>query len=283
LSVQTVLLKGEERHPTISTSYVRRLHESPAPEIDIGTFRQSALLLVSDDMGGFHFDLNGIVTEQAEDTVRRAQLGKTLSISHSVGRFTVSGGAVAFLPAVDERECGRQPLGRLLSHQKEPCSRCWVQPRLHQHLDPVGGVRWFHLCSTASPLERARVKIEWLRVAGIRRRQLCRAAIGNRGAAGDYPVVIVHKGPGRAADWNPAFCSCRSRRARILGWAKRRTARQTSNRALAADAVQSATCDYLAATTLAGLAINAIWNIHWADSAAALLVLPIVIVEGRPR
>jgi hypothetical protein len=89
--VQTVLRKGEEYRPTISASYIRRLYESPAPEIDIGTFRQSALLLVSDDIGGFHFDLNGIVTEQADDTVRRAQFGQTLSISHPVGRFTVSG------------------------------------------------------------------------------------------------------------------------------------------------------------------------------------------------
>lgn len=67
----------------------------------------------------------------------------------------------------------------------------------------------------------------------------------------------------------------------ILAWAKRRIARHTNNRALAADAVQSATCAYLAAVTLAGLAINAIWNIHWTDSAAALLALPILVVEGR--
>jgi divalent metal cation (Fe/Co/Zn/Cd) transporter len=67
----------------------------------------------------------------------------------------------------------------------------------------------------------------------------------------------------------------------ILAWMKRRIARQTDNRALAADAVQSATCAYLAAITLAGLAINALWHIHWVDSAAALLALPILIVEGR--
>lgn len=67
----------------------------------------------------------------------------------------------------------------------------------------------------------------------------------------------------------------------ILAWAKRRTARQTNNRALAADAIQSATCAYLAAITLLGLAINAIWHIYWVDSAAALLALPILIVEGR--
>jgi len=67
----------------------------------------------------------------------------------------------------------------------------------------------------------------------------------------------------------------------ILAWAKRRTARLTNNLALAADAVQSATCAYLAAVTLAGLAINAIWHIHWVDSAAALLALPILVIEGR--
>ncbi|MFZ0962027.1 MAG: cation transporter [Terriglobia bacterium] len=67
----------------------------------------------------------------------------------------------------------------------------------------------------------------------------------------------------------------------ILALAKRTTAQRTNNRALAADAVQSATCAYLAAITLAGLTINALWHIHWVDSAAALLALPILIVEGR--
>lgn len=67
----------------------------------------------------------------------------------------------------------------------------------------------------------------------------------------------------------------------ILAWAKRRTAWQTNNRALAADAIQSATCAYLAAITLVGLAINAIWHIHWMDSTAALLALPILIIEGQ--
>jgi divalent metal cation (Fe/Co/Zn/Cd) transporter len=67
----------------------------------------------------------------------------------------------------------------------------------------------------------------------------------------------------------------------LLAWAKRRTARLTNNRALAADAVQSATCAYLAALTFVGLAMNAIWHIHWVDSAAALLALPILVIEGR--
>jgi divalent metal cation (Fe/Co/Zn/Cd) transporter len=67
----------------------------------------------------------------------------------------------------------------------------------------------------------------------------------------------------------------------LLAWGKRKVAKTTNSRALAADAVQSATCAYLAAITLVGLAINALWHIHWVDSMAALLALPILIVEGR--
>lgn len=66
-----------------------------------------------------------------------------------------------------------------------------------------------------------------------------------------------------------------------LAWFKRRTAYVTGNRALAADALQSATCAYLAAITLAGLGLNALLHIHWVDSAAALAALPILIIEGR--
>jgi hypothetical protein len=91
LGVQGVLLPGKRRQPTVSVSYIYRLHASPAPEIDIGTFHQSAIVLLSDDLLGFHFDLNGIASEQEDSGVRRAQFGQTLSVSHPVGRFTVSG------------------------------------------------------------------------------------------------------------------------------------------------------------------------------------------------
>ncbi len=67
----------------------------------------------------------------------------------------------------------------------------------------------------------------------------------------------------------------------LLAWGKRRMAVTTNNRALAADAVQSATCVYLAALTLAGLAINAVFHIHWIDSVATLAALPILFIEGR--
>jgi hypothetical protein len=67
----------------------------------------------------------------------------------------------------------------------------------------------------------------------------------------------------------------------ILAWLKRRQARALDHRTLAADAAQSATCAWLAAVTLAGLAAFALWHIRWVDSLAALAAVPILIVEGR--
>ena len=62
---------------------------------------------------------------------------------------------------------------------------------------------------------------------------------------------------------------------------KRREARSSNNAALAADAVQSATCAYIALVTLVGLAINAIFHIAWFDSLAALAAVPLLLKEGR--
>lgn len=67
----------------------------------------------------------------------------------------------------------------------------------------------------------------------------------------------------------------------LLARMKRREARRMNNRALAADATQSATCAYLAGVTLAGLVSYAIWHITWVDSGAAMLAIPILIIEGR--
>lgn len=67
----------------------------------------------------------------------------------------------------------------------------------------------------------------------------------------------------------------------VLAWLKRRLAWQRGDRAMAADAVQSATCAYLAAITLAGLVLNAAWHLGWMDSAAALVAVPVIVVEGR--
>lgn len=92
LGLQTVVVPGREHRPTISASYFRRVYASPAPELDIGTNRQSGLILLSMDAGHFHIDSNAIVTEQIEHPRHRAQFGQTLSISHPVSHgFGLSG------------------------------------------------------------------------------------------------------------------------------------------------------------------------------------------------
>ena len=67
----------------------------------------------------------------------------------------------------------------------------------------------------------------------------------------------------------------------VLASLKRREARRSKNAALAADAVQSATCAYIALITLSGLAVNAAFHVPWFDSIAALVVIPILIKEGK--
>ncbi len=67
----------------------------------------------------------------------------------------------------------------------------------------------------------------------------------------------------------------------VLAFFKRREARRSGNAALAADAVQSATCAYLALIALAGLALNAAFHIPWFDPVAALVAVPLLLKEGR--
>jgi divalent metal cation (Fe/Co/Zn/Cd) transporter len=72
--------------------------------------------------------------------------------------------------------------------------------------------------------------------------------------------------------------------AAVMPWLakeKRRLSGATGSAVLRADAAQSALCAYLSLIALAGLAINAIWHVKWADPVAALVVLPLIGWEGR--
>jgi hypothetical protein len=120
--MQAVILDGNEnKRPTISGQYLRRLYASPAPELDLGTFVQSATILLSDDLGGFHFDVNGLAIEQQDDKtkLRRAQFGQTLSISHPIGKVNRLGRGVALHAAIDSRLCGRKSVVRVVPGAEE--------------------------------------------------------------------------------------------------------------------------------------------------------------------
>ena len=90
--VQSVLLPGHETRPTVSVSYLRSIYSGPAPDIDMGSANQSAQILVSDDLFGFHVDANGTFNEQVKGVLRRAQFGQVLSVSHPlISKFTLAG------------------------------------------------------------------------------------------------------------------------------------------------------------------------------------------------
>ncbi len=61
---------------------------------------------------------------------------------------------------------------------------------------------------------------------------------------------------------------------------KRQLSAATASAALRADAAESAVCGYLALIALAGLVVNAIWRVSWADPVAALVLLPLIVREG---
>lgn len=67
----------------------------------------------------------------------------------------------------------------------------------------------------------------------------------------------------------------------FLGLRKRRVARKLGSRALEADAMETLICAYLSAALLLGLGLNAWLGWWWADPVAALIMLPVILQEGR--
>ncbi len=77
--------------PTVALGYLGRVHPGNTPDIDLGGFVNGVLLLVSGDVGKFHYDTNYLFNQQTQNgssatdqnvTVRRAQFAQTLSVNH---------------------------------------------------------------------------------------------------------------------------------------------------------------------------------------------------------
>ena len=66
----------------------------------------------------------------------------------------------------------------------------------------------------------------------------------------------------------------------MLARAKRKIGRLLSSTAMTADAKQSEFCAYLSAILLGGLLLNSTLGFWWADAAAALVMVPLIIREG---
>ena len=66
----------------------------------------------------------------------------------------------------------------------------------------------------------------------------------------------------------------------LLARAKRNVGRSLGSAAMHADAKQTEFCAYLSAILLGGLLLNALFGLWWADSVAALVMVPIIANEG---
>ncbi len=113
VGLQGVLVKEAGHRPEIAVSYLHRVRTGSSPDLDVGSFSQSAVVLVSGNIGDFHFDTNYIVSEQLADPVRRAQFGQTLSVTHPLlsksfdGKLSLTGELWHFTqPLVDSTRDG---------------------------------------------------------------------------------------------------------------------------------------------------------------------------------
>jgi len=66
----------------------------------------------------------------------------------------------------------------------------------------------------------------------------------------------------------------------LLSGAKRKVGYLLGSAAMDADAKQAEFCTYLSAILLAGLLLNALFGLWWADPLAALLMVPVIAKEG---
>ena len=65
-----------------------------------------------------------------------------------------------------------------------------------------------------------------------------------------------------------------------LAWLKQRTGREWGSRALVADSIETWVCSYLSLALLVGLALNRLFGWSWADAAAGLAMLPVIVWQG---
>lgn len=66
-----------------------------------------------------------------------------------------------------------------------------------------------------------------------------------------------------------------------LAWLERRTGRELGSASVVADSTQLLLCSYLSGVLLAGLLLNSLLGLAWADPVAALVIAAVAVREGR--
>jgi hypothetical protein len=121
-ALQGIILQGHAHTPTVALNYQHVIRSGSAPNLDIGSSSQSAILLISGDFGAVHYDTNYIVSEQTNPgptgTLRRAQFGQTLCVSHPIlssltgDRLGLSGEVWHFTQPLPTTDIHNRPVAR---------------------------------------------------------------------------------------------------------------------------------------------------------------------------
>ena len=104
--VQVLIAEGSNGKK-FGASYTRSLYGGNAPDLDVGSSKQTLLLLASGDGAGFHADFNVFLNDQQDDRGHRLQNGVSICVSRPVGPITVAGEFWTFSqPLLSNRTAG---------------------------------------------------------------------------------------------------------------------------------------------------------------------------------
>lgn len=137
-----------------------------------------------------------------------------------------------------------------------------------------GAALLWRLGAEADPQRRERAERRAHRIVGI-----CFLALSIYVAFDSITALLRHEMPQESA-FGIAVAAAALMVMPLLARAKRQVARQLNSGAMHADSRQSDFCAYLSAILLAGLLLNALLGWWWADPAAALLMVPLIVREG---
>jgi divalent metal cation (Fe/Co/Zn/Cd) transporter len=98
--------------------------------------------------------------------------------------------------------------------------------------------------------------------------------------AADAAKTLIQRDPPHASTVGVCLAAVSIVVMPLLARAKRRVAARLKSRALVADSRQTDLCAYLSSILFVGLIFNALFGWWWADSIAAILMVPIITREG---
>jgi len=102
LGAQAVVHHGEGANPTVAVAYLGTVVDGNTPNLDIGSFRHAAVLLISADLKGFHVDSNCVGTLWAVNYNAKKNLvfdaGFNRGLTSTSTRWEVFAGFTYLLP-----------------------------------------------------------------------------------------------------------------------------------------------------------------------------------------